>query len=42
MSGATRPRKRILNNNERMKAEKMSAKASARETLEQSAQNPRA
>jgi GTP-binding protein len=36
-----RMRKRILNNNERMKSEKMSAKASAHETLEQSAQNPR-
>jgi GTP-binding protein len=37
-----RMRKKILNNNERMKAEKMTAKSSARQIMEQMAQNPRA
>ena len=37
-----RMRKKILNNNERMKSEKQTAKSSAKQILEQMAQNPRA
>jgi hypothetical protein len=35
-------RKKILNNNERMKTEKQTAKSSAKQILESMAQNPRA
>jgi GTP-binding protein len=37
-----RMRKKILNNNERMKTEKQTAKSSAKQILEEMAKNPRA
>jgi GTP-binding protein len=36
-----RMRKRILNNNERMKSEKMTAKSSAKQAMEEAVRNPR-